>query len=190
VTIQAFDTAPPFDLITVLLQDPACPTGDAHDKKNEALLLVKTGPTPQNAAAVADLKGVKGTALTELGYDIRKPGDVPTDSRGSHCGAGAPRFNIVIGGQLHFIGCNSPAPVVESSSEGWQRLRRGTAGPLMAFQGFAPFALVDITGQIVDSITIVFDEGQDTGPDNFGLAVLDNIDVNDTLVGRGPSGGK
>jgi len=29
----------------------------------------------------------------------------------------------------------------------------------------------------------VFDEGQDTGPDNFGLAVLDNIDVNGMLVG-------
>ena len=34
------------------------------------------------------------------------------------------------------------------------------------------------------SITIVFDEGQDTAPDNFGLAVLDNIDVNGTLVGN------
>jgi len=31
----------------------------------------------------------------------------------------------------------------------------------------------------------VFDEGQDTSPDNFGLAVLDNVDVNGTLVGRG-----
>jgi hypothetical protein len=36
----------------------------------------------------------------------------------------------------------------------------------------------------VKSISIVFDEGQDTGPDNFGLAVLDNIDVNGTLVGN------
>jgi hypothetical protein len=31
----------------------------------------------------------------------------------------------------------------------------------------------------------VFDEGQGTGPDFFGLAVLDNIDVNGTLIGRG-----
>ena len=45
----------------------------------------------------------------------------------------------------------------------------------------------------VKSIQIVFDEGQDTGPDFFGLAVLDNIDVNGTLVGhgeQGASGGK
>ena len=35
-------------------------------------------------------------------------------------------------------------------------------------------------------ITIVFDEGQDEsgGPDFFGAAVLDNIDVNGVLVGR------
>ena len=40
----------------------------------------------------------------------------------------------------------------------------------------------------VKSIAIVFDEGQDTGPDNFGLAILDNIDVNGVLVGQGPNG--
>jgi len=39
----------------------------------------------------------------------------------------------------------------------------------------------------VKSLRIVFDEGQDTAPDNFGLAVLDNIDVNSTLVGQGPT---
>jgi hypothetical protein len=37
----------------------------------------------------------------------------------------------------------------------------------------------------VRSLSIVFDEGTDTGPDNFGLAVLDNIDVNTVLVGEG-----
>jgi hypothetical protein len=45
----------------------------------------------------------------------------------------------------------------------------------------------NIKGQTVDSIEIVFDEGDDTGtPDNFGLAVLDNIDINTTLIGKGP----
>ena len=36
--------------------DPACPTGDTKDKKNEGLLLAKTGPTANYAAGVADLK--------------------------------------------------------------------------------------------------------------------------------------
>jgi hypothetical protein len=50
--------------------------------------------------------------------------------------------------------------------------------------------LVNIQGTKVSSIQIVFDEGQDTGgPDNFGLAVLDNVDVNGTLVGRGDNAG-
>src|SRR3989442_2082395 len=68
--------------------DPACGTGDPKDKRNEGLLLVKTGPTTNNAAAIAELKGVKGTVLTELGYDIRKPGtELAAGARGS---TGAP----------------------------------------------------------------------------------------------------
>ncbi|HWE24016.1 MAG TPA: hypothetical protein VG496_08760, partial [Myxococcales bacterium] len=47
--------------------------------------------------------------------------------------------------------------------------------------------LCDITGLEIRSLTILFDEGYDTGPDNFGMAVLDNIDVNGVLVGRGPT---
>jgi hypothetical protein len=165
----------------------ACTTGDRKDKRNEGLLLAKTGPTDNNASAVATLKNVKGAKLTELGYDIRKPG-VVADPRGSHCGAGAPRFNITAqNGDVYFLGCNSPAPtsdVPQGASGEWQRLRWGGTAPLMAF---GPSGLVDITNLKVKSIAIVFDEGQDTGPDNFGLAVLDNIDVNGTLVGRGPT---
>jgi hypothetical protein len=42
----------------------------------------------------------------------------------------------------------------------------------------------------VERIQIIFDEGQDTGPDFFGAAIIDNIDVNGQLVGRGPSDGR
>ena len=38
----------------------------------------------------------------------------------------------------------------------------------------------------VQSIAIVFDEGTDMGPYNSVLAVIDNIDINGILVGRGP----
>src|SRR2546427_6172023 len=63
---------------------------------------------------------------------------------------------------------------------GWLRLRWG--GPLVGYLNNV--TLTTVTGE-VKSITIEFDEGQDAsgGPDNFGLAVLDNIDVNGTLVG-------
>jgi len=177
-TTLAFDPPPtPFT-------DPACPTADPKDSpgRNEGLLLVKTGPTPNFAAAGADLKGVKGITLTELGYDIRKPLD-PADPRGSHCGAGAPRFNVVTSdGTNHFVGCNSPPAVFTSGgSTGWIRLRWNAVQLAAAFPSI-------LAGNVVKSIAIIFDEGQDASgtPDMFGLAVLDNIDVNGHLAGRGP----
>ena len=89
--------------------DSACPTGDRRDMHVRGLLLAKTGPTPNVAAAVARVGGVSGKTLAEPGYDIRKPGGA-SDLRGSHCGAGAPRFNVTTAdGSLYFVGCNSPA---------------------------------------------------------------------------------
>ena len=164
---------------TTPYQDTGCPTGDTTDSRNQGLLLAKTGPTGNVASAVAEVSGVQGMILTELGYDVRKPGSAAADPRGSHCGAGAPRFNVVTqDGVTHFVGCNSPLANVTAASAGWLRLRWTSAQLLAA--GIA-------TNAQVKSITIVFDEGQDTGPDNFGLAVLDNIDVNGTLAGAGQS---
>jgi len=161
--------------------DPACPTGDSGDKRNEGLLLAKTGPTTNFASAGADLRNVRGMALTELGYDLRKPRST-ADASGSHCGAGAPRFDIQLeDGTSFFLGCNSPAPTTQTAGVGWLRRRWGGTAPLMAFTPAG--VLTNITGKTVKSIEIVFDEGQDTAPDNFGLAVLDNIDVNGQLVG-------
>ena len=165
------------------VNDPACLTGDLKDKRNEGLLPAKTGPTGNVAAAGARLLGVKGIKLTELGYDLRKSLNQTTPN-GSHCGAGAPRFNVTTDdGVTHFVGCNSPPGVVVSASNAWIRLRWTVAQLAAAFPPILPT-------QTVTSITIIFDEGTDTGPDFFGAAVLDNIDVNGNLVGRGPRGGQ
>jgi len=166
--------------------DPACPTGDPRDTRVDGLLLVKTGPTANFASAGAKIEGINGQSLTELGWDIRKP-ESATDPRGSHCGAGAPRWDIETkDGDFFFLGCNSPpAPVQESNgSLGWLRMRWGGSVPLEAFNAVTG-ALEDITGRQIKSLSIVFDEGQDTGPDFFGAAILDNIDVNGVLVGKG-----
>ncbi len=155
--------------------DAACTTGDPKDKLNEGLLLVKTGPTSNNAAPFARILTVKGTILTELGYDIRN---------GTHCGAGAPRFNITTTtGKFYFLGCTSPAPDFTTVGTGWTRLRWSSAGTVSAFNVTGGFVLEPIADPI-DSITIVFDEAQDTNP--VGLAVLDNIDINGFRVGKGP----
>ena len=181
--------------VTSHFTDAACATGDSSDSHNQGLLLAKTGPTPNFASAGADISGVRGITLTELGYDIRKPGvDTRAGARGSHCGAGAPRFNVTAsdGVTYDFIGCNSGATPATSEvdGQGWIRLRWG-GGTILAFAANGPAAgtVVNISGKTVTSIQIVFDEGQDTGPDNFGLAVLDNIDVNGTLVGQGDNAG-
>jgi hypothetical protein len=169
--------------------DPACLTGDPQDKNVEGLLLAKTGPTANFAAAVARIDGVKGEVITELGWDIRKPGGplLSGDPRGSHCGAGAPRWNIETRDGFFFLGCNSPPAPVQTPGIGFIRMRwGGSAGTLMAFNTSG--VLVPVTGE-VKSLEIVFDEGQDPsgGPDQFGMAVLDKIDINGTLVGKGPT---
>ena len=162
--------------------DTACPSGDANDYKIEGLLLVKTGPTNNFASATAELTNVKGMTLTELGYDIRKSGLTSASPLGSHCGGGAPRFNVVDSlGTTHFLACNSPvAPGQTPSLTGWIRLRWDAAGLAAAFPPITPTT-------VVQRIVIIFDEAQDASgaPDQFGAAILDNIDVNGMLVGRG-----
>lgn len=126
--------------------------------------------------------------VKRIGCDIRKPDDPRTDvkGRGSHCGAGAPRFDITLtDGTSYFIGCNSPSADSVVSGQAWQRLRYGgTASTTLMAYSATTYALTDIKGRTVDDIQIVYDEGSDTGPDNFGMAILDNIDINGSLVGH------
>lgn len=169
--------------------DPICASGfDASDEENAGLLLSKQGPTSTLSEGSANLTGIaKGLQLTELGYDIRTV-NYP-DSTSSHCGAGAPRFNVTTTDGLFFVGCSSPLADTHTSDSpgsggGWTRLRwgNGTAGTVMGFNGGN--TPVPVTGT-VKSISIAFDEGTDTAPDYFGAAVLDNIDFNGAIVGRG-----
>lgn len=167
---------------TAPYSDLGCPTGDSSDSRNEGLLLVKTGPSVTNfASAEADISGVRGIHLTELGYDVRTPRSF-ADPSGSQCGAGAPRFDVTTtDGVTHFVGCTSPPPAQTATGLGFVRLRWTAVQLAAAFPPILPT-------QTVSSITIVFDEGQDVAPEFFGLAVLDNIDINGTLVGRGDNG--
>jgi hypothetical protein len=170
--------------------DPACATGDPRDNSVQGLLLAKTGPTANNASATARLENVP-SHVTELGYDIRKPGtDTSAGPRGSHCGAGAPRFDIVTrSGHIFFIGCNSPPATTQTPGTGFIRLRWD--GTTLAFPQSATDTPAALSSLDVRSITIVFDEGQDASgaPDQFGVAILDNVDVNGVLVGRGSGNG-
>jgi len=145
-------------------------------QSDHALFLQKLGATPNCASAGAKIKKVTGITLSELGYDVRD---------GGHCGAGAPRFNVVMSNDgLHFVGCAAgPATGVLADSQGntWTR-KRWTAADL-ANPALASPPITAASGTVV-SLSIVFDEGTDTGPDFTGEAFLDNIDVNGTLIGK------
>ena len=131
---------------------------------SHALYLTKSCPTATNAAGGATIDGVQGITLAEIGLDVRDDG---------HCGAGAPRFNVVTSDNVtHFIGCISPPPSSTSiPAPGWTRYRYD---PATAFPPIAP-------GSTVKSIDIVFDEGTDQGQ---GFVYVDNIDINGTLIGK------
>jgi hypothetical protein len=165
-----------------------CAGGDSNDKNNEGLLFVKSGPTANYAEPYVELKDLRGGALTELGYDLRKPG-ASTDTRGSQCGADAPMFQFTMSdGHTYYVGCSSPGPTSQTAvGIGWQRLRWGAGGHVMGFQDGT--TLMNIPGTVTDAF-IVFQDGQDAAPSNFGLAVIDNIDINGTIVGHGADSAK
>jgi hypothetical protein len=176
----------PFGGSATPFTDPGCPPPafDDKDKKFDGLLLSKIGPTANFASAGADIKNVKGLVLTELGWDIRA---------GSHCGNGAPRWNVTtMDGVTHFIGCNTGVPVLPlgstatpTPSHPWVRQRWNAAELASPAVVFPPFDMTTPGGTTVQSISILFDEGQDT-PFVSGEAFLDNIDINGALSGRGP----
>jgi hypothetical protein len=146
---------------------------DNPNKKDphSGLLLSKNGPTPDCSSAGAAITGAAGMTITELGFDFRN---------GTHCGGGAPRFNVVTSdGVFHFVdNCSSGGTVTAAPQDpaAWSRIRFNLA------------AAGIVAGAKIKSIEIVFDEGTDAaeGP-GAGLAVIDNIDISGVLVGKGPA---
>jgi hypothetical protein len=147
-------------------------TRDPH----QGLLLSKNGPLANCSSAGATITGAEGLPVTELGFDYRF---------GSHCGAGSPRFNLTTSDNVfHFVGgCanGTKTPSPQDPSE-WARIRF-----TLATQFFPPVA----PGAKIKSLSILVDEGTDSTSveDVFGigLSVVDNIDVNGTLITQGPS---
>ena len=154
------------------------------------------------AKAIAVLKGVKGTFLVELGYDLRKLVD-QNSPNGSECTLTSPRFEIQMAdGNSFFIPCQLPT-ADESSSAFWRRLRWAAVDPAqppvmacpMPVSKNAtcnvPISCASPSGCGLDkrmqNVRIVQDVGPDSdGAAQFGLSVFDNIDVNGRLKGTGP----
>jgi hypothetical protein len=161
-----------------------CAGGDTGDQHNEGLLFVKSGPTANYAEPYVELKDLTGATLSEVGYDLRKPGANTGDSRGSQCSAEAPMFQFDMSdGHTYYVACSSPPPASQTAvGIGWLRLRWGAGGHVSGYQDGA--TLMPIPGTVVNAY-IVFQDGQDGAPSNSGLSVIDNIDVNGSIVGHG-----
>jgi hypothetical protein len=148
---------------------------DSTGNKDQALYLQKDTSTATVAAGVAVFRGVEGMQTSEL---LPLEFWVRTDS---HCGAGAPRFNVrvqpAVGPQQTvFVGCAAMAPgATAPTDDGHVYQQRTFIGPLPA--------------GTVTGLAIVFDEGDDLGTafpcpndtptDPNSCVYLDNIRVGD-----------
>jgi hypothetical protein len=89
---------------------------------HQGLLLSKNGPTPNCSAAFASIAGwTPGDTLAALGFDYRL---------GGHCGAGAPRFNVVdMASNIYFFGCASgTSSATPQDPANWTRITFNAAG--------------------------------------------------------------
>jgi hypothetical protein len=189
-----------------------CPNPFERDPRNEGLVLAKSNQTFEPGSigtspgkAVALIKGLKGTFLYELGYDLRKFG-LQDSPNGSECTLTSPRYEFQMAdGKGYFIPCQEPSPDQQVVSTWWSRLRWPTAAalpnppPILA----CPMPVsskstcnVEIScydpngcglNKRMKDVRIVHDVGPDSDGDaQFGVAILDNIDVNGRMKGSGP----
>jgi hypothetical protein len=155
------------------------PNAATRNDPHSGLLLSKNGPSVTDcSSAGARIKGVKGMKVTAgflLGFDYRN---------GGHCGAGAPRFNVSTkDGQFSFVGgcANGTQSAAPQDPTQWTRVRIDLTSATQAF----PAITVD---SVIDSISILYDEGTDTANNDtqgVGLAVIDNIFINGQTITNG-----
>lgn len=138
---------------------------DSTGTKNQALYFQKMTSTTTFAAGVAVIEGIEGlpvNQLTGLSFYVRDD---------SHCGAGAPRWNIRVRppsgpSSTIFIGC--VGMVITNSST--------APNGHLYFQHTAQLTALSLlpAGTTITALSIVFDEGDDAGS---GFAFLDNVTV-------------
>ncbi len=146
------------------------PVSNSVDQYKTGLLLIKNSASTSKALAGATITGVSEISITELGFDV---------AEGGHCTAKSPHFVITTSDDVvHNIAGCSLGTVQAAPALGWKRLRFNIANPAQAFPPVNPTSTVK-------SIRVVLDEGPDATINKSGVVVLDNIDINGTLIGKG-----
>ena len=118
------------------------------------LHLAKNCPTSTNAAAGADITGVTGQTFQSASFTL---------ASATQCQGGSPRFDIVVGSTVYFLGCNNVTPTVNAD---------GTATYTFTPDALTAAGLPVPTGAI-DSMDILIDVQ--------GTADVSKIIVNGTL---------
>jgi hypothetical protein len=155
---------------------------DSKGNARHALYLQKFTETFDFAAAYAvvdNIEGLPAEELTNLSWEHRDDG---------WCGAGAPRWNIVVQGERAepytlFLGCAAAAHTFPHP--GWTK--DSYTGDAILTVGAANSNntgnLADIRAGTIVALYILFDEGTTQGglPLGPGFVYLDNITVNDKV---------
>jgi hypothetical protein len=102
------------------------------------LHLAKNCATSTNAAAGADITGVAGQTFQSASFTL---------ANASQCQGGSPRFDIVVGSTVYFLGCNNVTPTINPD---------GTATYTFTPAAIAAAGLPVPTGAI-DSMDILVD---------------------------------
>jgi hypothetical protein len=135
------------------------------DNQGLVLLLSQLVTFPPGASADATITNVDGTVLTSLGMD---------HMLGTACTNGSPRWDVeTTNGGVYGVGCASGTHSTAGMPAGWERITFSNAdfqnlsGP--AFTGFGT------TGATLSFLQLLQDEA--------GVAVVDNLNVNGTVIG-------
>jgi hypothetical protein len=140
------------------------------DPLNQGLVLSTSASSASGAWSGAVIQNVTGMSITELGVDFRAS---------IHCSTNSIHFLVVTtDGKSHTVGgCTSSTNLATPSStwpSGWTRLR------------FEASQASPAINSPVQSISIVLDKGSTS---MGSIAVIDNIQVNGTPVGKGATSG-
>jgi Viral BACON domain len=139
------------------------PVRSSRDTTQQGLVLVKKNTSPVNAMSGVTVSGAAGSPLTQLGFDIRSD---------SECTMRAPQFVVVTNDNvIHVAGCAYGASQ-NLSVPGWKRVSFNPTNSSQVTPAVQPNATVKTVALVMDQIT------------RTGIAVLDNINLNGTLVGK------
>lgn len=135
------------------------------------LAISNTVPFPPGASADATINGAKGKVLTELGMDHLK---------GTYCTNGSPRWDVELSnGGVYAFGCSAGTHSAIAGATNWERIRYGNAD-VQNLSG-PPWPGFGNTCCKLTFLQVLSDEGP-------SASVLDNLDVNGTLIGGRGSG--